>query len=64
MRMTIRFEFDKEDRVAIANFYGDEKPADHQTMKRWVRNTIFRELDEIATYDPETFPIPLSKEEK
>lgn len=47
MKVRITFEFDSEDRAAIAVYYGNLKPASRATCVTWVESVVDATLTEL-----------------
>lgn len=48
MKVNVTLHFNREDRLAVANYFGEAKPADYDEMKSFIDRTINGELETLV----------------
>ena len=47
MKVRVTFDFTRDERLAVANFFGDSSPVSHAHMKRWAEGIVDGELENL-----------------
>jgi len=48
MKVRVTFDFDREDRVCVSSFFGEDGPADYATMKSFIERAVGGELESLG----------------